>query len=130
MKPQRHDWLDIPGMTDSGNTRRRDPRLKGQLNLTFSGMDANHMLLEAGVTTNLSQDGMGIRSDRPLKSGMELAIFVHCPDSDDHVCIPEARVAWVDGGRFGVSIRMIKPDDQERLQQIFASARHEALSMS
>ena len=130
MKQRRQDWLDLPGMTDSGDDRRLDPRLSGQLHLTFSGMDANRMLMETGVVTNLSRDGIGVRSEQPLKSGMELAIFVHCPGSEDYVCIPEARVAWVNGDRFGVSIRMMTPDDQERLHQLFASARCDSASVS
>jgi hypothetical protein len=39
------------------------------------------------------------------------------------MCIPEARVAWASGDRFGVSIRMMKPEDRERLRQMFVSAR-------
>lgn len=94
-----------------------------QLSLTFSGMDAKEMLIETGVVTDLCQDGIGIHAKRPLKPGMELALLINCPDSDEHLCIPEARVAWASGDRFGVSIGAMKPEDRERLHQMFASAR-------
>lgn len=93
------------------------------LSLTFSGMDAKEMLIETGVVTDLCQDGLGIHAQRPLKPGIELALLIGCPDSNDHMCIPEARVAWASGDRFGVSIRMMKPEDRERLRQMFVSAR-------
>lgn len=93
------------------------------LNLTFSGMDAKEMLIETGIMTDLCQDGISIHAQRSLKPGMELALLINYPDSDDHMCIPEARVAWANGNRFGVSIGTMTPGDRERLQQMFGSAR-------
>ena len=92
------------------------------LNLTFSGMDGNDMVIDTGTVTDLCQDGIGICTQRPLKPGMELALFVNSPDDEDHICIPEARVAWVSGDQFGVSLRTIKSDDHERLRLMFQSA--------
>lgn len=92
------------------------------LSLTFSGMDDKEMLIETGVVTDLCQDGIGIHAQRPLKPGMALALFIGCPDSEDHVCIPEAHVAWASGDRFGVSIRTMHPKDREKLHQMFVSA--------
>ena len=93
------------------------------LNLTFSGMDDKEMLIETGVVTDLCQDGIGIHAQRALKPGMELALLIGCPDSDDHMCIPEARVAWASGDYFGVSTRTMTPEDREKLRQMFVSAR-------
>lgn len=47
---------------------------------------------------------------------MELALFIELPDAEDHLCIPEARVSWVSGRRFGVALRTVKLEDQNRLR--------------
>ena len=94
-----------------------------QLSLTFSGMDAKDMLIETGVVTDLCQDGIGIHAQRTLTPGIALALLIGCPDSDDYMCIPEARVAWVSGDHFGVSTRAMTPEDREKLRQMFVSAR-------
>jgi len=93
------------------------------LNLTFSGMDGKEMLIETGVVTDLCQDGIGIHAQRPLKPDMALALFIGSPNSQDHVCIPDAHVAWVSGDHFGVSTRTMTPEDREKLRQMFVSAR-------
>jgi len=130
MKHGKYDSGELRLATDCDQERRRDQRLGGQLTLTFSGMDGNHMVIDTGTVTDLCQDGIGVCAKRPVKPDMELALLIDCPNSDDHMCIPEAHVAWATGDCFGVSIRMMKPDDQERLRQIFALARHQVPRMS
>ena len=128
-----HQKGDLPNQltaTKSVRPRRRECRVKSHLNLTFSGMLAKLMFVESGVVTDMCQNGLGIHADGPVEAGTDLALFIKCPDSEDYVCIPEARVTWANGDRFGVSIRMMKPDDQERLRQIFALARHQVPRMS
>jgi hypothetical protein len=130
MEQQKGDLPNQLTATKSVRPRRRECRVNSHLNLTFSGMLAKLMFVERGVVTDMCQNGLGIHADGPVKAGMDLALFIECPDSEDYVCIPEARVTWANGDRFGVSIRMIKPDDQERLHKIFALARREPSRVS
>ena len=87
----------------------------GQFGLTFSGMAEGQIVMGDGHVLDLSQKGIGVRGNRLLKTGMELALFIELPDSEDHLCIPEARVSWVNGRRFGVALRSLKLEDQNRL---------------
>lgn len=84
--------------------RRRIARIATQCRLMYSGMDSGDMLIGDGVVTNLSENGIGIRGNRLVKPGMELALFVDLPGSEDPVCISEGRVSWVTGRRFGVKL--------------------------
>jgi len=84
--------------------RRCIARIATQCRLMYSGMGSGDMLIGDGVVTNLSENGIGIRGNRLVKPGMELALFVDLPGSEDPVCISEGRVSWVTGRRFGVKL--------------------------
>lgn len=120
-----HSTEQLIAMETESNKRRK-PRLDGQLGLTFSGMDATDMFFETGTVTDLCQDGIGACTERSLKPGMELALFIEHSDSEDHFCIPEARVVWVSGNSFGLSIQTMKTEDREKLHRLFLSAGRRA----
>src|SRR5215475_6231114 len=84
--------------------RRRIVRIAAELRLMYSGMESGQMLIGDGVVINLSENGIGILGNRLVKPGMELALFVDLPGSEDPVCISEGRVSWVAGRRFGVEL--------------------------
>ncbi len=130
MKFEGQNSVDTTVITDSGNDRRRDLRRGGKISLTFSGMNGKEMVIDTGIVTDLCQDGLGILADRLVTSGMDLALLIECPDADDHLCIPDARVEWVNGSRLGVSTRRLKLQDQERLRHIFALASRQLPRMS
>jgi hypothetical protein len=96
-----------------------------QFRLTFSGMDEGQILMGDGQVLDLSQEGIGAHAKHLLKPGMELALFIELPDSEDHLCIPEARVAWVSGGRFGVALRSLKPEDRRQLRRLLHRHKQE-----
>lgn len=115
-----HSTEQLIAMETESNKRQK-PRLNGQLGLTFSGMDATDMFFETGTVTDLCQDGIGACTARSLKPGMELALFIEHSDSEDHLCIPAARVVWANGNSFGLSIQSMKTEDQEELHRLFLS---------
>jgi hypothetical protein len=108
------------GLNDSASesplNRRGDTRLTGRFGLTFSGVDRGELIMGDGQVLDLSAEGVGISGNRLLKPGMDLALFIELPDSEDHLCIPEARVSWVNGRRFGVALRTLKQEDRNRLR--------------
>jgi hypothetical protein len=122
MKQMAYDSMEKLLAMEPEGDKRRKPRLDGHLNLTFSGMDATDMFFEAGTVTDLCQDGIGASTERSLRPGMELALFIEHSDSEDHFCIPAARVVWVSGNSFGLSIQSMKTEDQEELHRLFLSA--------
>jgi len=114
--------ITISRTSPAGN-RRREPRLDGQLHLTFSGMDAAEIVMDTGTAFDFGQDGIGLQTERPLKLGMQLALIIECPGSEEDICISETHVEWVKAGRVGLSIRTMKSEDRHRLQRTFSSAR-------
>ena len=90
--------------------------MSAQLGLIFSGVVDGRLMMGDGHVIDLSRDGIGIRGDRVLRRGLELALFIELPDAEDHLCIPEARVSWVSGRRFGVALRTLRREGQNRLR--------------
>lgn len=122
MKQMTYDSMERLLSTEPEGDKRRKPRLDGQLGLTISGMDATDMFFETGTVTDLCHDGIGASAERSLTPGMELSLFIEHSDSEDHFCIPGARVMWVRGNSFGLSLQSMKTEDQEKLHHIFLSA--------
>ncbi|HEY7533309.1 MAG TPA: PilZ domain-containing protein, partial [Nitrospiraceae bacterium] len=106
---------DLVLTTEPIENRRQMPRVVGPFNLTFSGMDKDHMIVGEGIVIDLSREGIGVRGNRFVKPGMHLALFIELPDSEEHFCIPDARVSWMMGGRFGLHVETLSLDDQSRL---------------
>lgn len=118
MKRTKRGMTDLMLTAESKDNRRQAPRVDSQYNLTFSGMDAGHMIMGEGVAIDLSREGVGVRGNRFVKPGMHLALFIEIPDSGEHFCIPEARVSWMMGGRFGLEIKSLTLEDQSRLSDL------------
>jgi hypothetical protein len=95
--------------------RRHGVRTPTILSLLFSGMDSGQMLMDNGVITNLSSSGIGISGDRSVTPGMEVAIFVDLPGVEEPLCIPQSRVSWVEGRRFGVELGTLELKEKNNL---------------
>lgn len=108
----------------------RESRRNPQLRLTFSCIDAKEIVMDTAVVTDVCEDGIGASSERLLKPGMDLALFIEWPDSEDCLCVPDARVAWVSQHNFGLSIQSMKMEDQERLHRTFLSTSGEPHEVS
>ncbi len=111
-----HHAIARPSEQDVAPNRRLTERIPADMNLVYSGMDAGTMLMGDGMVTNLSERGIGICGNRLVKSGMELALFIQLPNSEEPVCIAESRVSWVSGRRFGVEVTSSTMDAQNELR--------------
>jgi len=113
-----HAAASVPGVAElPGQSDRRDGgRTPTLFTLLYSGMDADQILMGDGVVTNLSASGIGIRGNRSVNPGMELALFVDLPGIEEPVCIGQSRVSWVEGRRFGVELGSLKLEEKNHLQ--------------
>jgi hypothetical protein len=68
------------------------------------------------MVTNFSDAGIGIRGNRLVQLGMELALFIDLPGIEEPVCIAQSRVSWVNGRRFGVEMVTPKLEVQNALR--------------
>lgn len=103
---------ECPGQSD----RRHRSRTPTIFTLLYSGMDSGQMLIADGVVTNLSPNGIGIRGNRSVTPGMELALFVDIPGGEEPICVVQSRVSWVEGRRFGVELGAMKLEDMNHLR--------------
>lgn len=103
---------ECPGQSD----RRHRSRTPTIFTLLYSGMDSGQMLIADGVVTNLSPNGIGIRGNRSVTPGMELALFVDLPGAEEPLCIARSRVSWVEGRRFGVELGTLKLEEHNHLR--------------
>lgn len=98
------------------SNRRIDSRIPTMFSLLYSGMNSGQILMSDGVVTNLSPNGIGIRGDRSVNPGMELALFVDLPGAEEPLCVAQSRVTWVEGRRFGVELGPLKLEEQNHLR--------------
>ena len=103
---------ELPGQSD----RRHSNRTPALFSLLYSGMDTGHMLIGDGIVTNFSPGGIGIRGNRSVTPGMEMALFVDLPGLDEPLCIAQSRVSWVAGRRFGVELGALNLEEKNHLQ--------------
>lgn len=103
-----------PNSADQSDRRQKN-RTPTIFTLLYSGMDSGQMLIADGVVTNLSTNGIGIRGNRSVTLGMELALFVDIPGMEEPLCMAQSRVSWVEGRRFGVELGPMKLEDLNHL---------------
>lgn len=102
---------ELPGHPD----RRHGNRTPALFSLLYSGMSTGQMLIGDGVVTNLSRGGIGIRGTRSVTPGMDMALFVDLPAVEEPLCIPQSRVSWVAGFRFGVALGSLTLEQKKHL---------------
>ena len=103
---------EFPGQSD----RRHGSRTPALFSLLYSGRDTGQMLIGDGAVTNLSPGGIGIRGNRSVTPGMEMALFVDLPGLEEPLCIAQSRVSWVAGRRFGVELGTLKLEEKNHLR--------------
>ena len=96
--------------------RRHGSRTPALFSLLYSGMETGQMLIGDGIVTDLSPGGIGIRGNRSVTPGMEMALFVDLPGVKEPLCIAQSRVSWVTGRRFGVALGTLKLEEKNHLQ--------------
>jgi PilZ domain len=101
----------FPGQSD----RRHGNRTPALFSLLYSGIDAGEMLIGDGMVTNLSASGIGIRGNRLVTPGMEVALFIDLPGLKEPLCIAQSRVTWVEGCQFGVELGTLNLEEKKHL---------------
>ena len=62
------------------DNRRETERVPTHFSLMYSGMCDGRMLIGSGIVSNISQSGIGIHGNHPVKLGMDLSKLVTLPD--------------------------------------------------
>ena len=96
--------------------RRRLLRKNVSLELMYSGISGEDVLIGDGTIVNLSESGLGLRGDLPVPVGMELTLFLYLSDGDEPLSILESTVVWSVGSLFGVVLNDLSLSDGERLR--------------
>ncbi len=96
--------------------QRRIPRTPVSFGLMYSGISKNDVLMGDGTVINLSEGGLGIRGNQPVKVGMELTMFLYLPDGNDPLFVLETSVAWTAGSLFGIMFKKLSLREGNRLR--------------
>jgi len=107
--------------------RRHSSRLAVTFGLMYSVISANGAMMGDGTVVNISQHGLGIHGNHPVKIGMELSMLLYLPDGDDPLFVLEAAVVWVSGNRFGVEFKKVNLRESNRLRS-FLQARSASMT--
>lgn len=95
--------------------RRRMSRSSISLGLMYSGVNDEDVLIGDGTAVDLSEGGIGIRGNCPVKMGMELTLFLYLPDDEEPLFVSEVVVSWTRGSLFGVELKEVSLRDRDRL---------------
>ena len=95
--------------------RRRMRRTRASFGIMYSGINGEDVFIGDGSAVDLSEGGLGIRGNCPVRVGMELTLFLYLLDEDEPLFISEAMVAWTTGSLFGVEVKEISLNDADRM---------------
>lgn len=98
--------------------RRRMGRSSVSLGLMYSGINGDDVLIGDGSAVDLSEGGMRIRGNCPVKIGMELTLFLYLSDEEEPLFVSEVVVSWTTGSLFGVELKEVSLRDRDRLQAL------------
>ena len=111
---------ESPGQSD----RRHGNRTPALFSLLYSGMDAGQMLIGDGMVTNLSSCGIGIRGNRSVTPGMEVALFIDLPGLKEPLCVAQSRVSWVAGMSIWSGVGVPEVGGEEASAFLLVGSRH------
>ncbi|MCS6293496.1 MAG: hypothetical protein H8J66_10530 [Nitrospira sp.] len=97
------------------------------LQVCYSGMDDGRFVLGDGTITATSAHTMQIQGDCPVNPGMELALMVAIPHSDDHLYLVGGQVSSSTIHSFEVDLRQVPEATREQLATLMQNCQ-EALA--
>ena len=115
LKTEKPSLAHYPHLSHMSIERRRIHRSPVSFKLMYSGISKNDVLIGDGTVVDLSEGGLGIRGNHPVKIGMELTMFLYLPDGNDPLFILETSVAWAAGSLFGVEFKKLSVREGNRL---------------
>ncbi|MBH0206264.1 MAG: PilZ domain-containing protein [Nitrospira sp.] len=116
LKTENQSSIHYPHRSQTSAEQRRIPRTPVSFGLMYSGLTKDDVLMGDGTVIDLSEGGLGIRGNQPVKVGMELTMFLYLPDGDDPLFVLETSVAWTAGSLFGVTFKKLSLREGNRLR--------------
>jgi hypothetical protein len=116
LKAEKRSSAHYPYLSQTSAERRRIPRTPVSFGLMYSGLTKDDVLMGDGAVIDLSEGGLGIRGNQPVKVGMELTMFLYLPDGNDPLFVLETSVAWTAGSLFGVTFKKLSLREGNRLR--------------
>jgi hypothetical protein len=83
--------------------------------------DRGELIMGDGSVIDLSNKGLRIRGEIPVKVGLEMTLFLYLPDGRDPLFVLSAKVAWCRGREFGAEIVKMNVRECNRLRYFLAS---------
>jgi hypothetical protein len=101
-----------------------DQRTEGRLPIDCAVTYSGYKLEVEAIVTNLSKNGCGLDSERPIQPGTPLFLSVSLPDSEEPLEIELATVQWWQDGKVGLKTVIMGLDSRERLESFLQGHLH------
>jgi hypothetical protein len=89
----------------------------------YSAQDQREELIMGdGSVVDLSNRGLRIRGNTPVKTGLEMTLFLYLPDGQDPLFVLSAEVVWSKGREFGIVILKMNVRERNRLRYFLSSS--------
>ena len=126
MKHARVRTVRSPHRSFPVGDRRTDQRVAIDFRLMYSAQDdRGELIMGDGSVADISSKGMRIRGNVPVKSGLEMTLFLYLPDGQDPLFVLSAEVAWSKGHQFGIEILKMNVRERNRLRYFLSSSLHQ-----
>ncbi len=103
--------------------RRADQRVPIDVRLMYSAQDEHgELIIGDGSVMDISNLGLRIVGNSPVKRSLEITLFVYLPDGQDPLFVMNARVAWSMGHQFGVTFLEMNVRERNRLRYFLCSS--------
>lgn len=117
MKPYRTAVHSSKARTAQPAERRAINRTALAFGLMYSGIDDTEVLMGDGTVVDLSRGGLGVRGTHPVKTGMDLTLFLSLPDKEEPLFVIQGQVAWANGHQFGLQFTHMSAPEKHRLHR-------------
>lgn len=93
------------------------------ITVSYLGMDGSRCVLGEGRVTGLVAQTLNVQGDWHVKPGMDLALIIGPPESDNHVCLVGAQVTASTWNTFTVDLRQVPETAQAQLKCILENVQ-------
>ena len=126
MKHGRVRTVRSPHRTFPVCDRRTDQRVPIDFRLMYSAQgEREELIMGDGSVVDISNQGLRIRGNMSVKSGLVMTLFLYLPDGQDPLFVLSAEVVWSKGHEFGIQILKMNVRERNRLRYFLSSSLYQ-----
>jgi len=87
--------------------------------------EREELIMGDGSVVDISNQGLRIRGNMSVKSGLVMTLFLYLPDGQDPLFVLSAEVVWSKGHEFGIQILKMNVRERNRLRYFLSSSLYQ-----